>query len=299
MNKILCPIDFSLASLNALEFAARLAELHQSSLTLIHIFTESEFGEALSKGLLSSHYKQADIDNLIGAAEKVLGNLAEEVKSLSKEGGLVDCDYHFTYGPLQQQLTQYAEKDGYELIVMGTTGVTDVVERFIGSNAVQTIERAHCPVLCVPEKSNYQKFRKVVYASDYQVEDGDILKLIANFIAPTSASLNVLHVAQQENDIEQAMYNDYQERIKAQIPEQELNFAIGYHQDSAHGIDQYVIQEKADLLVLLYQPKNFIQSLLDDSTTKSITYFATYPVLIYKSLDTEIKNVDQKPVEPS
>lgn len=293
MKKILCPVDFSSDSLNALEFAARLAEQHQSRLTLIHVFTESEFGEALSKGLLSSHYKQADIDNLTGAAENVLSNLADEVNQLSKKKGLVNCDYHFTYGPLQQQLTHYARDNNYDLIVMGTTGVTDVMERYIGSNTMQTISRAHCPVLCIPGNAEYHDINKIVYASDYQMEDSNILSQLLSFVTPTDAEINILHVAQRKNDIEEAMYNDYVEQTKTYLDYKKLKFSIAYHEDPAHGIDHFVIGENADMLALFYQRKNFFQKLLDDSTTKDITYFATYPILIFKESTVPPEKTDE------
>ncbi len=293
MKKILCPVDFSTDSLSALEMAAKLAEQHKSSLTLLHVFTESEFGEALSKGLLSDHYQQADIDNLTGAAEDMLSRLAGEVNQFSKKNGLVQCDYHFTYGPLQQQLTQYAEAHQYDLIVMGTTGVTDVMERYIGSNTLQTISRAHCPVLCIPANSAYQDINKVVYASDYQIEDSNILNQLLAFAVPTGAEIHVLHVAQRARDIEQAMYNDYVEQTITKLDYKKLKFALAYHEEPAHGIDQYVIRENADLLALFYQRKNFFQKLVDDSTTKDITYFVTYPVLVFKEREQPVEGTEE------
>lgn len=282
MKKILCPIDFSSDSLNALEFAAKIAEQHQARLTLIHVFTENEFGKALSKGLLSSHYKQADIDSLTGAAEKELGKLADQVNSISKEKGLVHCDYHFTYGPLQEQMVNYAWENQYDLIVMGTTGVTDVVERYFGSNTMKTIGKAHCPVLCIPENTAYHKINKVVYASDYQMEDNTILNQLATFVFPTNAEIHVVHVAQRKNDIEKAIYNDYVEQTSTYLDYKKLKFAIEYNQDPANGLDEYVLRENADLLAVFYQRKNFLQKLTDESTTKDIAYFATYPVLVFK-----------------
>lgn len=293
MNKILCPVDFSSDSLNAVEFAAKIAEQQKSSLTLIHVFTESEFGEALSKGLLSSHYKQADIDDLTTAAENILNGLTKEVNQISQPKGMQGCDSYFTYGPLQEQLTSYAEENDYDLIVMGTTGVTDVMERYIGSNTMQTISRAHCPVLCIPANTQYKDINKIVYASDYQVEDSNVLNQLTDFVTPTGAEIHVLHIAQQENDIEEAMYNDNVEQTKTYLNYERLKFSIAYNEDPAHGIDNYMIQEKADLLAIFYRQKNFFQKLLDDSTTKDITYFATYPVMIFKETEVETENAQE------
>jgi nucleotide-binding universal stress UspA family protein len=293
MKKLLCPVDFSSDSLNALEFAARIAEQQNASLTLIHVFTEHEFGEALSKGLLSNHYKQSDIDNLVGAAEDLLSKLADEVNKISKARGLQFCDYHFTYGPLERQLVEYAEEHAYDLIIMGTTGVTDVMERYIGSNTVRAISRAHCPVLCIPENAQYHKINKVVYATDYQMEDNIVLNQLSAFVQPMQAEIHIVHVSQQDNEMEEAMYTDYVEQTRTYLNYDKLKFAVEFNEDPAHGIDAYVIREKADLVAVLYQRKNFIERLLDESTTKDIAYFATYPVLIFKEEEEPVQDTEE------
>jgi nucleotide-binding universal stress UspA family protein len=285
MNKILCPIDFSEASLNAVEFATRIAEQQKASLTLIHIFTEEEFGEALSKGALQARYKQSDIDNLVASAEDLLKSMADEIFRVSKSRGMQACDYHFTYGPLERQIIHFAREHQYQLIVMGTTGVVDVMEKYIGSNTIKTISRAHCPVLCVPTASSYQKIKKIAFASDYQEEDKNVLNELVPFAMATDAEIHVVHVSQEENEMEDAMYREFEETTRTYLDYPKMVFSVEYNHEPAHGLDAYVLREKCDMLAVLYQRKNFFQRMLDDSTTKDITYFATYPVMVFKEVN--------------
>lgn len=282
MKKILCPIDFSANSLNAIEFAARIGEFHQAELTLIHVFTEEEFGEALSKGLLADRYKQADIDNLVGSAEELLKNLAEEVNNLSNKKGLKNCDYHFSYGPLERHITQFAEDNGYTLIVMGTAGVKDVFEEYSGSHAVRTVERAACPVLCIPEKVKYKKFSQVVYATDYHEEDDQVLKQLIDLVDPFGATIQVLHIYHKDNDIEEAVYEDFVSQVKVHVNYPHLQFTRMKFEDPAHGIDRFAIDQQADLVGLYYKRRNFLEQIFVEGTSKSLAYFATYPVVFIK-----------------
>jgi nucleotide-binding universal stress UspA family protein len=48
MKKILCPIDFSEVSLNALEFAVAIGEKENSDITLLNIFTPADFNKILN-----------------------------------------------------------------------------------------------------------------------------------------------------------------------------------------------------------------------------------------------------------
>ena len=285
LNKILCPIDFSESSLNAVEFAAKLGAAHQASLTLIHVFTEEEFGSALSSQKLPDRFKQNDIDNLVGHAEDMIRHLADEVYRMERGQGLAACDYHFTYGPLERQIVDYAEKHQYSMIVMGTSGVKDVFEEYVGSNTVKTIDRAHCPVLCIPITASYRPPTKIMYATNYQEEDVEALARLALFAEAFQATVHVVHMCRDRNLIEKATYEDFQEQIKSAVTYTKIQFEeMECEGDTVHGIDQYAIENKMDMVALLHRRRSFFERLFERSKVKDISYFATYPVLVYREI---------------
>nr|WKN40172.1 universal stress protein [Tunicatimonas sp. TK19036] len=283
LNKILCPVDFSESSLNAVEFAAKLGAAHKASLTLIHVFTEDEFGSALSSQKLPDRFKQDDVDNLVGHAEDMIEHLAKEVYRLEVGKGLVACDYHFTYGPLERQIVDYAEEHQYSIIVMGTSGVKDVFEEYVGSNTVKTIERAHCPVLCVPDSVEYRPPKNIMYATNYQEEDTKALARLSLFAKPFQAQVHIVHMCHEKNLMEKATYNDFQDQIKSSIPYTNIQFEeMECDDDTVHGIDQYAIDHNMDMVALLHHRRSFFERLFESSKVKDISYFATYPVLVYR-----------------
>jgi len=283
MNRILCPVDFSESSLNAVEFAAKLGAAHQATLTLIHVFTEEEFEAALSSQKLPDRYKQGDVDNMVGHAEDMLKQLADEVYRIERKEGLTACDYHFTYGPLNRQIVDFAKEHQYSMIVMGTSGVKDVFEKYVGSNTVKTLERAPCPVLCVPTEANYREPKKIMYATNYQEEDIDSLTRLGLFAEPFESEIHVVHMCHSKNLMERATYADFQQRIEEAIPSTDFIFEeMECKDDIAHAIDQYAIQQNANMVVLLHHRRNFFERLFERSKVKDISYFATYPVLVYR-----------------
>jgi nucleotide-binding universal stress UspA family protein len=147
--------------------------------------------------------------------------------------------------------------------------------------------------LCIPENAQYHKINKVVYATDYQMEDNIVLNQLSAFVQPMQAEIHIVHVSQQDNEMEEAMYTDYVEQTRTYLNYDKLKFAVEFNEDPAHGIDAYVIREKADLVAVLYQRKNFIERLLDESTTKDIAYFATYPVLIFKEEEEPVQDTEE------
>lgn len=283
MKKILCPVDFSENSLNAIEFAVRIGEAHQAELTLLHVFTEKEFGEALSKGLLAKRYRRTEIDNLVQYAEELLQSLTHEVNHMSKGRGLVHCYYHFSYGSLEKYITRYAQEQAYSLIVMGTGGIKDVFEEYAGSHAIKTVERTPCPVLCIPEKVTYAPFAEVVYATNYQEEDDQALQQLVEVIKPFNGAIKALHVYAAESNIEEAMYRDFATQAKAHISYENITFSHLKFRDPAHGIDRYAIDQKANLVALYGKKRSLFEKIFLEGTTKNVAYMATYPVLVLKT----------------
>ena len=282
MRKILCPVDFSAASLNAIEFATKIGAKHQASLTLLHVFTEKEFGQALSNDALARRLPQGDMDNLVGYAEEMLQGLTDEVNHTGQPQGLLQCDYHFSYGPLEQQLITYADENNYQLVVMGTAGVKDIYEQYLGSHTAKTVDRAHCPVLCVPQKIHYRRLKKVMYATDYQEEDAAILNQVIAFILPFAAQLEIVHIVRNQNLLDEAVHRDYVEHTRSYLNYEAVSFSQAVYDDALHGIDHYAIEHEVDLVVLMRKHRNFLVRLFEEDATHQLSYFATYPVLIFQ-----------------
>ena len=280
--KILCPVDFSSASLNAMEFAAEIGAQHQATLTLFHVFDEDEFEQALADGNMPKQYRRDEVDDLAQYAEAMLQRLADEVAQITPS--LQQCDYILTDGPLEQHIVEYAEDNGYALIVMGTSGVKNVFEEYVGSTTVKTIERARCPVLCVPQQASYQSFRKVVYATDYQVEDTPVLRQLIALLEPYHPTVDVVHITEDDNIREEAVYQDFINEMRNTLRYEDVHFSQVVYEDVVHGIDHYVIEQQADLVAMLYEPENFLIKFFRESKVEKLAYFATYPMLIYQEV---------------
>lgn len=280
MNKILCPIDFSNASLNALEYAARIGEKHHADLVLLYVFTEEEYRVLLKKNEGSSY------EEWKRRVEEKLESLVNEVKATSEKKGLVNCRYLLKQGDLVNTIKETVATLGAHLIVMGTTGVSDVTEAYVGSNTVQVIKRTTCPVLCVPEKAVYKKLKKVVYATDYQEEDKRAILQLLAFITPFNAQVDILHVSHNARLFEKIVYEDFKKELKSYINYEKLTFTMQVYEDEVNlGIDRYMIAQEAELLVLLTRERNFFEKLFTRSLTQRMSYFVDYPLLVFKIND--------------
>ena len=139
LRKILCPVDFSNDSREAMEFAIELAAKNHAALALVHVWepplwlTSSEMpisGEA--------------IQQIVDSEEQNLETWAGDARRL----GAPDVSSSFLRGAAWDQVVQAAKSDpSVDLIVMGTRGRTGLKHALIGSVAEKVVRHAPCRVL--------------------------------------------------------------------------------------------------------------------------------------------------------
>ena len=151
LNNILIPLDFSEASLNALETAAAIAQLHGAKLQLLHVNdTSYDFLSADSQYTGINIMPETSNDIIIALASKVQkdNNIQTEVILLE--------------GNVSNAIVKTAWINSADLIVMGTHGASGYRDTFIGSNTYSVVKHAACSVLTVPPNRKWQTFSRAL-----------------------------------------------------------------------------------------------------------------------------------------
>src|SRR5665811_1147669 len=131
---ILCPTDFSECSLNAIEYAAKLGEKYEAHLLLFHVPDKEDYMKLFSKN--------NEEQNFLSFAKNKLATLVEEVKKESLDQGLISCEGIIKEGKTIDTIIEYADEVKVDLIVMGTEGINDFKQNYIGTRSSQVIQRA-------------------------------------------------------------------------------------------------------------------------------------------------------------
>lgn len=277
MKKILCPIDFSEVSLNALEFAVSIGEKQKSDITLLNIFTPADFNKILKTDDISVKYEQ-----LLEMAEQKLQAIQKEIINISQHRGLASCDYLLKSGKVVDVLRDISKEQDYELIVTGTTGHSRYDRKYLGGKAEEIIEETPVSVLCVPEAINFHGINKIVYATDYQEEDKLAIQQLIKLVNVLDAQLTILHVSHHDDTIDKTVYEEFVKELKKFTKDFSPTFDRLVFKHVASGIDEYMKQNEADLLVLLKKKKNFLTSLFQTSLTQHLGKFTDYPLMVVK-----------------
>ena len=274
MDNILCPIDFSPYSLNAMEYAAQVLQTRKGNLTLIHVFSEEEFNKFIEESF------QADGESSLKeiAAEK-LKVLAQETESTFN----INCDYMLTIGDVNQALNKYAAEHDIDYIVMGTHGNGLNGDSVIGSRTIKTVESSPVPVLTVPIQAQFNGLQSVVYASDYSKYDKLTLQRLVSFIYNFKSRIKVVHVSHSTSEMTENNYDKFKEELSTFLGYDRISYYLKeFKQDISHGIEEFVNEQEGELLVLLKKRRNFFENLISSSVSKEISYFSSHPLLIFQ-----------------
>ncbi len=144
-QKILCPIDYSNCSMNALTYAAELAIKDAAVLYLMHVVDNHVFDYG---GLKFGAEPNLDIETVTEFKKRLMNSIPEEVRNHIKVETLIKVGIPF------EEILRVALNREVDLIVMGTHGRTGIANTVIGSVAGKVIGISPCPVLCIRDRKN-------------------------------------------------------------------------------------------------------------------------------------------------
>jgi nucleotide-binding universal stress UspA family protein len=138
-KRILCPIDFSPSSLQALGFALDLARQSNGKVTLLNVVEWLAEEEPMT----SAHFNVPEVRGQMrqDAEHRLHALVAEEPRTWSEIDNLVG------FGRPHREILRTAELTSADLIVMGAQGRGGVGLALFGSTTQQVLRGAACPVL--------------------------------------------------------------------------------------------------------------------------------------------------------
>lgn len=146
IRKILIPVDFSDHALRALQYGMQLAEALGAQVDVLHVAMPVHVYEPLDRAIFGDAASSTELEQRMRAAAQT--HLDEFVERLS-EGERSRLGKRIEWGVPHQVITQLAERDGYDLVVVGTHGRTGLPHALVGSVTERVLRHAPCPVLAV------------------------------------------------------------------------------------------------------------------------------------------------------
>ncbi len=268
MKSILVPTDFSTCSINAVHYAADLANHIQAKIVLFHAFHPPVMVSEVPDMLSITEMKDLQIESL----EK----LAAEIKS--KHGTNLQIETVCESGFAVDEIQIYQEANENDLIIMGMKNVGTFTEKVIGSLTTTLMYKSFCPILSVPENYTFKPFKNIVLASEFTDNYASFtFYILTALVKSFSADLHLLNVAKNVHEMSEAS------RVENKFDElfHNLNHTTYYikNDDVAEGINHFITSKEMDLVAMIPKKHSFWENLFHEPQTKKIAFHANIPVM--------------------
>ncbi len=270
MEKILFPTDLSVCSVKAFEYALDLARALNTKIDLLRIF-HLPIHDA-------STIPYHQIDEMIAEQEKQIRGEVELLVEEHKAYDVID-NIRVDYGIfVAQEIVDEAKDRSHGLIVMGTKGERNPIEKFLGSVTTQTMMNAPCPVMAIPGDAKFSPIKRIAYATDFHPADQSYFEQLIDFAQIFDAQIKVVHVVKGE-DVDTPEARSIS--IKG-LPDRFADLAVISGKSVMSGLEKYLEEEDIQLLSLFIPRRRLWERLFHSSFTKKMTFHSKIPLLVFK-----------------
>ncbi|MEZ4776232.1 MAG: universal stress protein [Bacteroidia bacterium] len=271
MKTLLIPNDFSTTAMHALQYAVPFAKQLGAKIVLFHSHP------------LADYYAEAPAYMIIEKTETIkkvaLSRLGKIRDSLLEKDPDLQIETVVRQGPFQRELQSYLAEYPVEWVIMGTKGAQGIRKIFMGTQTAKVIGRTSCPVLAIPENSDFKGIRDILYTTNFEDETEGILQQISTLATTFNAKVHILHISPTEDEATQEIFDWYKDVIREFIPEEFTAFHTMMNPDIDEGIQAYVDSIKPDLLVMSTRRRNWKEYLIEGSHTQKMAFHTYVPLL--------------------
>jgi nucleotide-binding universal stress UspA family protein len=292
IERILCPIDFSEFSRDALDHAVALATWYRAGLTVMHVIEVPHVPLDVGPG---------DAVALTPLPDR--GKAAEELRAFARPAITRD-DLPFevvvTIGFPAPAIHAQAERGRADLVVLATRGRSGLQRFLLGSVAEKLLRSLPIPLLIVPppvKKPETVVYETILCPIDFSDESLRALDYALSLAQESGARVILLHVLEgvldgldpeQVRNISVAEYlrnaeQDASERLRAAVPEEARVWAHPVERTARGRAYRQILAaaeyEKAGLIVMGVRGRGALNRMLFGSTTEHVIREARCPVL--------------------
>jgi nucleotide-binding universal stress UspA family protein len=275
MKRILVPCDFSDQSNEALRTAIELAGKEKGEIFLLHVlpiptmYTTGFAGEPIAFD--PAFYTQMEKDAKTGL-EKMKNNVAPKSLKVTTQ---------VFYGELISSLRKVIEGSQIDIVVMGTSGASGVMELFIGSNTEKVVRFSPVPVLAVRKAVELKSIRNILVPSTLDLNQTAFIDKLKELQHLFDATLHILLVNtpvhfRRDPDANEAL-DEYAKHYR--LENYKLHFRNNIREED--GIMDFAYSEKMDLIAMATHARKGLAHLFNSSVTENVVNHIQIPVWTY------------------
>jgi nucleotide-binding universal stress UspA family protein len=272
MKRILFPTDFSEASIKAFIYALKLADAYNAEVITLHAYELPQLHYGGLPNTLKEVYDSIELESFENYKDQI-----PLLRAIAEKNNLqhVKISNILKHGDLIWTIKDVVKNEKIDYVVMGTKGATGLKETFLGSNAGSVITEVNAYVITVPEESDYDGIKNIVFTTRFNEEDKKALKKVLKLAKLFDANVHCLYVKTKKRIVNEVIIQDWKFLFK----DDRVEFHIIENEDVKQTILNFTNSYDVDLLAMLNYKRGFFEELFKQSLTQKLSYHVKVPIL--------------------
>ena len=276
MKTILFPTDFSENAVHASRYAGMMAKLFDANVILLHVYhipmvpaynTSFEVKDAVSQN-----------ENEIKQQLQTFATEFRMDSNLASERIIQKVEYGFA----SEKTIEIANSMNVDMIVMGTKGASNMLDKWLGTHAQDVMAKAECPVFTIPNDVSIEFPQRILYAADFKDDEIHAVQKVLDIAKPLGATCKVIHIHEEfEPNIGHAVEETIKE-LEQNFKEDDVTVQQFHRSDTIEGLEIYMKTYEPDILALAIHEKSFLDNIFSTSISEHFIQAAKIPILTFK-----------------
>ena len=273
MKTILVLTDFSAPSYTAAQFGLSIAYVLEANIKLCYVIEEI-VGSRLP--ILPNEYIRLREDAIKNLILQVDDLIQDEVDSVTF---LPSISYCTALGSITDTVSNIANEKNI-LLVMGMSGAGRIDRMIFGSNTLNSIDKANCPVLLVPFKNLPDNINKIAFASDLSLGDIDLIHSLVSFAKLFNAEILIVHISEASAD--QFEVDNFLNEVTNKVNYSKIYYRHIKDKSVDQGLDWIAKKGLIDVFAIVHRNTKFPENLFTWSVTKKLSRSIEIPLLVFQ-----------------
>jgi nucleotide-binding universal stress UspA family protein len=284
ISKILVPVDFSVYSKNACEYALGIAERLKADIMLFHAYyfnvapllTAAEpYSYQITSDQSLIEIKELAEENM----SRIFNHLKTEISDRNIEG--VQLNYNLVHGVPEEEIIEFCAEYKPGVIIMGTGDSSKSNDIFFGSVTSQVIEEAKVPVLTIPKNTNYGGINRtnILYATNFEKSDVTAIRKLMTLIYLFDVKLYCVHIG--SDDLDSVLMENLKNHFEKNYAGYNMDCALINGKDVIKELQHFVDEKNIDIVAMTTHKRNFFSRIFNPSLTRKVLFHTNTPLLVF------------------
>jgi len=289
LRKILVPVDFSESSFKTACYALHIAQAYKAHVNFLHVFYLPAVDMVTAPEVNFSQFSlEVILQELKTKANKQMKDFMKKIDVYIGENMLIDVKLKFKVveGIIEDMILSESKKYKTNYIIMGTLDEDKQANSILGNNAWSIVQKSETPVMVVPDSFEWKGKKKtynVMFTSDLDDTVFVAVRKLLSILRPfTNVKLHCIHATNRAvNEYQKAKMSELKDYISS-VSNANFSVNIIETKDYIKAFNDYVIENKIDLMCMSTRKRGIIERFFSPSLAKKMLYHSYAPLLIVK-----------------